>query len=105
MQMSGRAFQEGLQAGDRDQARLFICSLEGPVQSILGPDVPLFEPGCVAMFSEGLQYAYSLDVVDAILAETFDTSTRDLVGDIALRVAPGLAGRLVFGRRPAGPGS
>jgi len=27
MQMSGRAFQEGLQAGDRDQARLFIWSL------------------------------------------------------------------------------
>src|SRR5439155_24349292 len=58
MQMSGRAFQEGLQAGDRDQARLFIWSLEGPDQSILGPDVPLFEPGCVAKFSEGVQCAY-----------------------------------------------
>ena len=80
MQMSGRAFQEGLQAGDRDQARLFLWSLEGPDQSILGPDVPLFEPGCVAKFSEGVQCAYFPVVVNAIFAETFDTSTPDLVG-------------------------
>src|SRR5436305_12923128 len=52
MQMSGRAFPEGLQAGDRDQPRLFIWSLDGPDQYILGPDIPLFEPDSMAKFSE-----------------------------------------------------
>src|SRR6058998_1966098 len=89
MQMSGRAFQEGLQAGDRDQARLFIWSLEGPDQSILGPDAPLFEPGCVAKFSEGVQCAYFPVVVNAIFAETFDTSTPAPAGKTPIRLGSG----------------
>ena len=102
MQMSGRAFQEGLQAGDRDQARLFIWSLEGPDQSILGPDAPLFEPGCVAKFSEGVQCAYFPVVVNAIFAETFDTSTPDLVGHNAIRLASGETWRIFFDPAPDG---
>src|SRR5205823_13171545 len=50
IQMSGRGFEEGLQDGDRFQLRLFIWSLEGTAQSLLGPAVSLFEPGCVAQF-------------------------------------------------------
>src|SRR2546422_7747108 len=37
--------------------RAFIWSLEGAAQSILGPDVSLFEPGCVAQFGRGVQCA------------------------------------------------
>ena len=59
MQMSGRGFVEGLQDGDRTQVRAFIWSLEGAAQSILGPDVSLFEPGCVAQFGRGVQQRIS----------------------------------------------
>jgi hypothetical protein len=60
MQVSGRAFEEGLQEGDRFQVRGFIWSLEGAAQSVLGPDVSLFEPGCVAQFGRGVQCAQLL---------------------------------------------
>src|SRR5207244_8137495 len=65
IQMSGRGFEEGLQDGDRFQVRLFIWSLEGAAQSILGPDVSLFEPGCVARFGRGVQCAQLLVVGNA----------------------------------------
>src|SRR5881296_1748198 len=100
MQISGRAFQEGLQAGDRDQARLFLWSLEGPDQSILGPDVSLFEPGCVAKFGAGVQCAYFPVVVNAIFAEIFDTSTPDLVGHNAIRLASSETWRIFFDPAP-----
>ena len=89
IQMSGRGFEEGLQDGDRFQVRLFIWSLEGAAQSILGPDVSLFEPGCVARFGRGVQCAQLLVVGNAYILETFDTSSPDLVGHNAFRLAGG----------------
>ena len=87
MQISGRGFEEGVQDGDRIQLRAFIWSLEGAEQSILGPDVSLFEPGCVAQFGRGVQCARLLVVGNAYFLETFDTSSPDLVGHNAFRFA------------------
>jgi hypothetical protein len=102
MQISGQGFTEGNQAGDRAQARLFIWSLEGATQSILGPDVPLFEPGCVAKFGEGVQCAYFPVVANAVFAEYFDTSTADLPGDTAIRFASNETWRIFFDPTPDG---
>src|SRR5881628_1647996 len=101
MQMSGRGFEEGLEDGDRLQVRLFIWSLEGGAQSILGPDVSLFEPGCVAQFGRGVQCAHLLVVGNACILETFDTSSPDLVGHNAFRLA-GEVWRVVFDPAPDG---
>src|SRR5437867_11791418 len=87
IQISGRGFEEGFQDGDRFQVRGFIWSLEGAAQSILGPDVSLFEPGCVVQFGRGVQCAQLLVVGNAYFLETFDTSSPDLVGHNALRLA------------------
>src|SRR5881628_342673 len=87
MQVSGRGFEEGFQDGDRIQLRAFIWSLEGAAQSILGPDVSLFDPGCVARFGRGVQCAQLLVVGNAYILETFDTSSPDLVGHNAFRLA------------------
>src|SRR5437867_11549483 len=57
IQMSGRGFEEGLQDGDRTQVRAFIWSLEGAAQSILGPDVSLFDPGAVDRSGGGVRVA------------------------------------------------
>jgi hypothetical protein len=102
MQMSGQGFGEGLQAGARAQARLFIWSLEGPDQSILGPDVPLFEPGCVAKFGEGVQCAYFPVLGNAVFGEYFDTSTPDLPGDTVIRFASNETWRIFFDPTPDG---
>jgi hypothetical protein len=101
IQMSGRAFEEGLQEGDRFQVRGFIWSLEGAEQSILGPDVSLFEPGCVAQFGRGVQCAQLLVVGNAYVLETFDTSSPDLVGHNAFRLA-GEVWRVYFDPAPNG---
>src|SRR5437016_7696681 len=87
IQMSGRGFEEGLEDGDRFQLRAFIWSLEGATQSVLGPDVSLFEPNCVAQFGRGVQCAQLLVVGNGYFLETFDTSSPDLVGHDALRFA------------------
>jgi len=101
MQISGRAFEEGLQEGDRFQLRAFIWSLEGAAQPILGPDVSLFEPGCVARFGRGVQCAHLLVVGNAYVLETFDTSSADLVGHDAFRLA-GEVWRIYFDPAPTG---
>ena len=101
IQMSGRGFEEGLQDRDRFQVRLFIWSLEGAAQSILGPDVSLFEPGCVAQFGRGVQCAQLLVVGNAYILETFDTSSPDLVGHNAFRLA-GEVWRVYFDPAPDG---
>jgi len=101
IQMSGRGFEEGLQDGDRFQVRAFIWSLEGAAQSILGPDVSLFEPGCVARFGRGVQCAQLLVVGNAYVLETFDTSSPDLVGHTAFRLA-GETWRVYFDPAPDG---
>ena len=102
MQISGQGFGEGLQAGDRVQARLFIWSLEGADQSILGPDVPLFEPGCVAKFGEGVQCAYFPVLANAVFAEYFDTAAPDVPGDTAIRFASNETWRIFFDPKPDG---
>src|SRR5437773_7606484 len=99
IQISGRGFEEGFQDGDRFQVRLFIWSLEGAAQSILGPDVSLFEPGCVAHFGRGVQCAQLLVVGNAYILEPFDTSSPDLVGHNAFRLA-GEAWRIYFDPAP-----
>ena len=101
MQISGRGFEEGFQDGDRIQLRAFIWSLEGAAQSILGPDVSLFEPGCVAQFGRGAQCAQLLVVGNAYFLETFDTSSPDLVGHNAFRFA-GEVWRVYFDPAPDG---
>src|SRR5436309_2542759 len=101
IQMSGRGFEEGFQDGDRFQVRAFIWSLEGAAQSVLGPDVSLFEPGCVAQFGRGVQCAQLLVVGNAYLLETFDTSSPDLVGHNAFRLA-GEVWRVYFDPGPDG---
>src|SRR5437899_2334797 len=101
IQMSGRGFEEGLQDRDRFQVRLFIWSLEGAAQSILGPDVSLFEPGCVAQFGRGVQCAQLLVVGNAYILETFDTSSPDLVVHNAFRLA-GEVWRVYFDPAPDG---
>jgi hypothetical protein len=99
--MSGRAFEEGLQEGDRFQVRLFIWSLEGATQSVLGPDVSLFDPTCVATFGKGVQCAQLLVVVNGYFLETFDTSSADLAGHDAFRFA-GETWRVYFDPAPDG---
>src|SRR5438034_11822924 len=84
-----------------DTARAFIWSLEGAAQSILGPDVSLFEPGCVAQFGRGVQCAQLLVVGNAYILETFDTSSPDLVGHNAFRLA-GEVWRVYFDPAPDG---
>jgi len=101
MQISGRGFEEGLQEGDRFQVRAFIWSLEGAAQSILGPDVSLFEPGCVAQFGRGVQCAQLLVVGNLYVLETFDTSSPDLVGHNQFRFA-GEVWRVYFDPGPDG---
>ena len=101
IQISGRGFEEGFQDGDRIQLRAFIWSLEGAAQSILGPDVSLFEPGCVAQFGRGVQCAQLLVVGNAYFLETFDTSSPDLVGHNAFRLA-GEVWRVYFDPAPDG---
>src|SRR5438874_5438913 len=101
IQMSGRAFEERLQEGDRFQVRGFIWSLEGAAQSILGPDVSLFEPDCVARFGRGGQCAQLVVVGNAYVLETFDTSSPDLVGHTAFRLA-GEMWRVYFDPAPDG---
>jgi hypothetical protein len=102
MQLSGQGFGEGLQAGSRAQARLFIWSLEGADQSILGPDVPLFEPGCVAKFGEGVQCAYFPVLANAVFGEYFNTAAPDEPGDTAIRFAAGETWRVFFDPNPDG---
>jgi len=100
-QISGRGFEEGLEDGDRFQLRAFIWSLEGATQSVLGPDVSLFEPNCVAQFGRGVQCAQLLVVGNGYFLETFDTSSPDLVGHDALRFA-GETWRVYFDPAPDG---
>src|SRR5437773_3108983 len=99
--MSGRGLEEGLQGRRRFQVRGFIWSLEGAAQSILGPDGSLFEPGCVARFGRGVQCAQLLVVGNAYVLETFDTSSPDLVGHTAFRLA-GETWRVYFDPAPDG---
>lgn len=100
-QISGRGFEEGFQDGDRGQIRGFIWSLEGAAQSILGTDVSLFEPGCVAQFGRGVQCAQLLVVGNFYFLETFDTSSPDLVGHNQFRFA-GEVWRVYFDPAPDG---
>ena len=101
MQISGRGFEEGLQDGDRFQLRAFIWSLEGAAESILGPDVSLFDASCVARFGRGVQCAQLLVVGNEYVLETFDTSSPDLVGHTAIRNA-GEVWRVYFDPAPDG---
>jgi hypothetical protein len=101
LQISGFGFQEGLQAGDRIQVRGFIWSIEGADQSVLGANVSLFEPGCVAKFGTGVQCAQLLAVGNAYFGETFNTATADMVGHAGFRFA-GEQWRIFFDPAPDG---
>jgi hypothetical protein len=102
MQIAGRGRIEGPDAGSRFQGRFVIWSLEGREESVLGPDVSLFDGSCAAQFGRGAQCAHLVAVLNGFVLETFDTSSLDFLGHTALRTSATERLRIFFDPAPNG---